>query len=131
MNADELTRLLDDLTSRLEGPARYAFDLLVRQMAIEGVGFAVIGVALLVIGAVVWRRGSGWSAEIWRDERAKYEKSSGYGYPDRFESVLVRLGSGALSGFLWLVAMLFGWAALTRLLNPEYAALERLLTLLP
>jgi hypothetical protein len=119
MTADELIRLLDELATRLEGPAKYTFDLAARQVVIEALlPWGVLSVAL-VVGVI-----AGAIAGV-----------SAYKYPDAYEGpavwirasgVIVVIGAASVG----VCALLFGLLRLPNLLNPEWAALQRIITTL-
>lgn len=105
MNADEVTRLLDELATRLEGPARYAFDLAVRQVFIEGVAWVIVGSIIAAVGLVA-------IAAALRSES-----------DDDGPFMALILGGAAFIG--GLLATVFA-GLVDRALNPEWAALMRL-----
>ena len=126
MNAEELTTLLDEMASWLEGPALYAYELVVRQLFLEGVlwftGGAVVmvgvGVTIYVAARFSWRR---WN-------KAFADAGDYQGKPDPFDYflswglfllaaavIVIGVGAESITKLLWL-------------LNPEYAALERLIS---
>jgi uncharacterized integral membrane protein len=124
MNADQIAEVLDELQARLSGPAAYAFGLVVRQVAIEGainIAFAVVG---LVVTLLIFRF-SGRCLKAVRTEHDKYPMGS-----EEFP-LLAFLGAAALGGLVLLMTLGCGANAAKFLLNPEYAALERLLSLIP
>ena len=109
MNADELVRLLDELAVRLDGPARYTFELVVRQVYIEAVVWGLFGLLLIVPLATI-PRAIRWS-------------NGGDQYSDRGFAVwfyIVPVVLGALLG-----AILVG-ISLIKVFNPEFAALQRI-----
>lgn len=118
MDAAEITRLLDELGGRLEGPARYVFDLTVRQVVLEGfvaVTVLIVGLVLVSVAGVTARNGP-------------VEDATG----DLTLRGLIAVVLGLISIFF-----LFGGAITTldggllKIANPEYAALERLIDLIP
>lgn len=116
MNADEIVRLLDDLAARLEGPARYTFELVVRQVFLEGVIWSVAA----TVGLVVAILGVPWLF--------RWYKYGGEGYSN-MRDIPATLGVVTLLVIAGACVLLFGKSALL-LLNPEYAALERIAGLL-
>lgn len=117
MDAGELTRILDELQGRLDGPAKYVFELTVRQVVIEAwVPLVVLVVALVTFGLS--------TLTLWMHERRCPSKTCEHfmwlcAFGTAAGSLLVAGGAGVL----------FVIDGLPRLLNPEYAALERLLSL--
>src|SRR3990167_3527625 len=104
--------LLDELTAKLEGPARYVFELAVRQAYITGALLLLLAVFMVILSTVLLvLAGRGWRAEA--------AKTHAYGGPDQFGNGLLALG-----GILLLTASA-GIAAYSflLLLNPEYRAL--------
>jgi hypothetical protein len=123
MTAEELARLLDELAGRLEGPARYLFDLTVRQVVIEAVTGLITAAVLLVtatIVGVITRR-------TWVHKVQKWEADDYSRRPDIVDHLFMPVvGIGVALFVAWLFAM----SAVTSLLNPEFAALSRLLSVL-
>lgn len=117
MDAADLTRLLDELQARLDGPARYVFELTIRQVIIE----AWVPLALTLLSLVVFALAAGLL--VVHTARCP-------GKECRHDSATCLF---VLAGFAVLVAPATGaWfaiAGLPKLLNPEYAALERILRL--
>jgi len=113
VSADDIIRLLESLAERLTPPARHVWDLALRQMIIEGVLSAILaGIGLIGAGValvVVLRTFAG---------SRRHED-----YCDH--DVLYVLGSiaGAIGGTFGLI---FGSAAIAKLLNPEWAVLRML-----
>ena len=117
MNADEVVRLLDQLAVRLEGPARYAFELVTRQVFTEAIVWSITGTA----GVVVAILGIPWFF--------RWYKAGGEGYSN-MRDIPATFGVIGLA-FVGAAGALFMAANAIVLLNPEYAALERIAGLLP
>jgi hypothetical protein len=119
MNPDDLARILDDLGKRLGPTGEYVFALAVRQQLIEGfASLAVIGafVLLATIATFGIRR---WF------QQGNAEHSSGDGMHVDIET---RLTIYALTWMAALIAILFFLGtALSKVLNPEYAAIRDIL----
>lgn len=119
MTAEQLGALLDELGKRLGPTGSHVFDLAVRQALIEGV-VSTIGFVLGLVALVSTRR-------VYRWYLAGAEEGSRYN--DREMAAVfgcTGLGLGALCG---IVQFLF-WGVLL-LLNPEYAAIQSILSSLP
>lgn len=112
MTADQLTQLLNDLQDRLNGPAKYIFDLTMRQVVIEAIA-TLIGVILITL--VV---GIGWRIGL----RAIRKEDT-----DDLDFLL--MFGGIFTGIAAIVAGVLTFQAVTVLLNPEYAALARIINL--
>lgn len=113
MNADEIARILDELGRRLGPTGEYVFSLAVRQVVIDGVLsiilLAVVTVASLLAGRYVMRQ----------------YRACNCSYSCGWEMIGVVVGLCSVT-----VIALAGWSAcygLSRLLNPEYAALRDIL----
>jgi ElaB/YqjD/DUF883 family membrane-anchored ribosome-binding protein len=150
MTADDLARLLDELQRRLDGPARYAFDLVVRQVVIESV--VALATCLLVLSlcasvAYVTYRilKTNHSFSVLRYQTAlkahEDKEAAGEGYsaywkfdyvdpPDPFSALAIGGALAIILGLIALFAVGFGATAVIHLLNPEYAALERVIQLI-
>lgn len=111
MNADDITRMMDELATRLEGPARYAFELVVRQVVVEGV-IAWLAVAAIAAALLIAVR---LTTPHWHEESCRHD-SGGLG-------VLACLGLSIALALVGSYAVLH----LADVLNPEYAAITRLL----
>ncbi len=105
MNADDIARILDELQQRLDGPARYLFDITIRQVLIEALIPWVCLVPALIIFVLTYRRVHDWD--------------------DPTTAGVFALILGIAVG----LSLVTGVSTLPHLLNPEYAALERLLSL--
>ena len=106
MNPDDLARILDELANRLGPGGEYVFGLAVRQAAIEG----WTSLSLLVGGVVAFGAGAlrfDWSTE----EVTPSFLAAAVGF-------LVAFGG----------ALVFFTGGITKLLNPEYAALTDILS---
>lgn len=129
MNADDLAKILDELGQRLGPTGEHVFQLAVRQVYIDaGLSLVVNGVGLLfLIGFVV--AAAKFSIGRWRAEVAAYAEGKGRWSPiQRGPDMSDYLFAWVVGGFLWLIfvcGMILGLvAALSRVLNPEYAALR-------
>jgi Ca2+/Na+ antiporter len=119
MTADEIIRLLDELQRRLDGPGRYVFDLAVRQVFLDGVLSLVVGLVLLLAAAFALR----WSYRTHtRDVEANKERD--WMHTHSSESPFFVAIGGIVAAVLCAMALR---AALTNLLNPEWAALTRII----
>lgn len=117
MNSDEIIRILDELQTRLDGPARYIFELTVKQVIIEAWVPLAVGVvaAFSLIGSAF--------VAILHDRHCTVKQCEHW--PIYF---------GLLGGGLSVIAaaVSLGWFVITgipKMMNPEYAALERILQL--
>lgn len=142
MDSNEIIRLLDEVSVRLEGPAKYTFELVARRVAVEGL-VATLGGAVILVGLVVaitigarlsvakYRRDyKNWEERVGDDEfkrslTYKYDKPDLDGYA--FSWFIVAIPS-AIVGFFLVGSILSG---LIKLLTPEYAAIERVMSFLP
>jgi hypothetical protein len=115
MNADELTRLLDELGTRLGPTGEYVFGLAVRQVYINAVTSVVLLGVALAVGALAGPRVLRWV-------RAG---NDGRGYGNDREIVAFILG--ICWGFGLVLAVLAVVMYVPSVLNPEYAALRSLL----
>ena len=111
MDASDLARILDELQSRLSGPAKYAFDLVVRQVVIEGAASLLFGVGAITVAAIGMLL---FVRNRWGDEF------------DRFMALVI---GGLFAGIGSLAGLALIYNGLLFFLNPEYAALQRLLSL--
>jgi hypothetical protein len=113
MNADEIIRILDELGRRLGPTGEYVFGLAVRQVVIDGalavVAFAVVLSASIILMRYIVRR---------HDE-------CGCGSLCGWEMIGIVVGLVAGTASICVGAMAV--FALSRLLNPEYAALRDVL----
>ena len=107
MSETEILSLLDGLATRLEGPARYAFDLAVRFQIVNAVIGLVFGILLLVLPP---------AATILGRRRMR-------GDAREFATMV----GGLLSGLAVLIGLAFVGVNIVSLLNPEYRALMGLI----
>lgn len=122
MTADQIIELLDALKERLDGPGRYIFDLAVRQVIIEAfiawllVAVLGVGLAILIITARKALR-----AERSDDYRSRSESDRIF-----FVGRFTLLGL-VFTGLAFFVCLVYAVSALPNLLNPEWAALARII----
>jgi hypothetical protein len=103
MSPDDLARILDELGRRLGPAGEHVFALAVRQQIIEGTLLGIGGLILVIVGVIV--------AIVAR--RNDYDNDGFIGW----------FGPG----FCFLFGGVLLAAALSQLLNPEYAAIRDLL----
>ena len=108
MNADDLAKILDDLGQRLGPTGEYVFQLAVQQVYVEAivtiVATALVAVAGLVVGPRIYK----W-----------YKADKPYGMRDVPTFMI-----GLLFSLVMLGGIIGTLSGLSRLLNPEYAALR-------
>lgn len=109
MNAEQLIQLLDELMRRLDGPAKYVFELSVRQVVVGGILDIGLAIALAIAIPTVGRR-------IMRAER-KYEGGSPI-----FSVVVI--------GIACVLVVLLTIDGVSHLLNPEWYAIKDILGLI-
>jgi hypothetical protein len=113
VDADEILTLLDELQRRMDGPARYVFELSVRHVWTSALMGVVFGAICIIVGLfvirLVWRRYSSWKPD------ANLYSSNDRDIPTVMLSALIALGA-------YIAA-----TDLIRLLNPEYTALVELI----
>jgi hypothetical protein len=106
MNESDISKILDELTNKLSGPASQAFGYAVRYQTIEGSIFAFLGALGFLIAAaviiVLWRRD-------WSD-------------PDFAHGTIIVFGAASIVSMLFTMGT--GFITLT---NPEWSALKDLL----
>jgi hypothetical protein len=108
MNPDDLARILDELGQRLGPTGEYVFALAVRQVYIEAILFAIVGLGSIAGGVYIWRRVYRTGDDIDRS----------YGPPVAVLAVATGL-------FLLL------FCGIAPALNPEYAAIRDILGAIP
>lgn len=117
MSADELSKLLDELGKRLGPTGQHVFDLAIRQVIIDG----AIGVGLLALFSI---------ATIVMVPRVYRWTKGGDGYHSDDRGMVA-----SIVGLVWSIVgafvLLNGIWELSRLLNPEYAALRDILGAIP
>jgi hypothetical protein len=129
VNPDDLARILDELGQRLGPAGAYVFGLAVRQVLIG----SVLGLSLAVVtgasGYVALRATRKHVAAEWARWNALPEREKDYphtnGRPDTLGGALWWY---LLPGALFIATALIATFALSRLLNPEYAALTDILS---
>jgi ABC-type multidrug transport system fused ATPase/permease subunit len=121
MTADEIIRLLDELQRRLDGPGRYVFELAVRQV--------VLGALVAIVTALfLW---AGFAALVLVGRfavRRYYDPETASNEQDRwwlvgYSTVIIGIIVFALN----LIATAIALASVPNLLNPEWAALTRII----
>ena len=111
MSADDIIRLLESLAERLTPPARHVWDLALRQIVIEGVASAIFAGVALIGGGVVF-------AVALRIFAGRHEHHCDHDFLYLYGSIAVATAIA--------ISLIFGAAAITKLLNPEWAALRML-----
>ena len=116
VNPDDLARILDELASRLGPGGEYVFGLAVRQALIDGIIGTVVGTVILLAAVV----GIGKAIGLSRSQLADNTEFMDVAFPWVFGGIIamVPVGFGAMS---------LG-SGLSKLLNPEYAALTDILS---
>lgn len=117
MTREEIVLLLDELGERLDGPARYAFDLALRQVYVQAVMWVVVLAVIAVFAAVfLW----------WIYRKAQRDD-------DPYSEWIIPLVMGSVLAVVILpVAAVYALSKVAQaLLNPEWAALQSLLDLWP
>lgn len=127
MNPEDVGRILDEIGERIGPAGEYAWTITVRQVWIEAIvwgSIALVGaVAMVVALVVIWRM---YLTKVRRydnpDERPGGYRASSY-RPEADGYAFVSIAP--LFGLAISVVVLA--ASLTKLLNPEYHAMVRLL----
>lgn len=127
MNPEDVGRILDEIGERIGPAGEYAWTITVRQIYIEAVvwgavsAVAIIGMAVAL--TVIWRmyltKVRHWDSP--NERPAGYRSSSWRPEPDGYAFVSIAPLFGFIVGVLGLAA------SVTKLLNPEYHAMVRLL----
>ena len=121
MTPEQIIQLLDELQRRLDGPGRYVFELAIRQVVIESVVSWLVVAALgglTVFCAWHLRR-----ASKLEDEKGTYSSDG-----DKiFMYGLIGALSAMISGLIFFIALIFAIGSAANLLNPEWAALTKIL----
>lgn len=145
MNPDDLAKLLDELAKRLDAPSREAFALLVRYQTTQAavwLGCLLLVEVALLIGIVVTMKyiNRWWAAKqtVYDAKVAAYRESvkSGdkYGYkpsaPDAEDVMFPRGLVLVFGGMFVVIAALPIPGLIVTLLNPEYAAVRDLLSVI-
>ena len=107
MNADDLAKILDELGQRLGPTGEHVFQLAVRQVYIDAVTNVVV---LILLGAAFFALASRFRVALEEDDAS---------YASLFLGTAT-IAIGAVNAFA-AMSLIF---ALTRVLNPEYAALR-------
>lgn len=130
MNPDDLTRILDEIGQRLGPSGEYVFALAVRQVVID----AVLTIAWVVPFLVLIAAATAWAARftLWhyREAKAKADQKGSGIYRDRVDIsdyVLPWLLGSTLGTMVVGAVTLMLFTQISRLLNPEYAALRDIL----
>lgn len=113
MDAEELSRLLDELGRRIGPTGEYVWQLAIRQVVIDSIAGMIFGTILLAVSAVT----------VVMTRRYVVKHADDHYFDAMF--------AWFFSGILWVSAGGFGLMLvginITRLLNPEYSALRDLL----
>lgn len=121
MNSEDIIRLLDEIGTRLTDPGTHVYELVVRQVVAEAVASLITFVIFAIAGLIVLRWGI--RSHVRESEEPTYNPKNDLTY-------------GQLGGGAGVCTIFFAWLAtnptadIVRLLNPEYAALERIVTTL-
>lgn len=100
MTADQIIQLLDELARRLDGPAKYVFELAVRQSVIQGAIPWIVAALSLPLAFVTARRVADW------------------------EEVDMPAVVSLIAGAFGIVSLVASLISLDHLLNPEWVALN-------
>ena len=111
MNAEELAKILDELGERLGPTGEYVFSLAVRQVTLEG---WFLFVPLVFIGLVFLATAIGIVVAWLRDKISASSESDAF-----FVAALC----GIMGVLFWFISHM----SLIKILNPEWAALEKIL----
>ena len=117
MNPDDLARFLDELGERLGPTGEYVFALTVRQVFAEAIFGLVMLLLFGILGVLVMR----WA---WPGDGKWFDRDG-----DPTKATLVVFAGGCLVFIALMLFVLVGKTIFTTLINPEYAALERLIAL--
>lgn len=107
MNSDDIIRILDELGERLGPAGQRVFELAVRQVFVNGITVSILLIGYLVLGWFLWR---------------KYHESQ----PTEDIGWFIGTVLYAIVGLVLITGAIFYIPAM---LNPEYAALRELLTM--
>jgi amino acid transporter len=118
MDADKIIQLLDQISQRVGPVGNHVVELAIRQVIAESAVGLIIGliflVPLVIIGAVLF-----WFAFTHEPQNID-DDSDG-----------AALAFGIFFGFLVVVILLIESGNIVHLLNPEWAAIEKLAQLVP
>lgn len=124
MTPEQIIQLLDQLGAKLEGPAKYVFELAVRQVVIDGV-YSLLVVLTAIAGVVVLVK------LFQKIKRATFNNVRTRSDEIDAQMVVFFAGMGTLGASLLalMFAVTHAHNALNYLLNPEYWTLVRLANL--
>ena len=129
MNADDVTKILNQLAEKLTPPAQHVWDLAMRQMIVTKGLAAIVGTLLLIIATIMAFKVYHWAQKT--DIKNKEKEYDGYHSYDQFDvwfpASLILIGC-TLPLILGIMAI---YSALPTLLNPEWAVLMQIKDLVP
>lgn len=130
MNPEDITKLLNDLSERLAPLGIKGYEILTRQMMIDGIIDVILIIALAVFTLYAWPKLQGLRS-VADAQRKKYNESPYYTTrEDGFNNTLAAyVGLIALIVADFILFPLLITDALNKLLNPEWAAIEKLINL--
>lgn len=126
MNPDDLARILDELGKRLGPAGEHVFELAIRQVVIDAVITLAWAVPLLIATAITTYLVGRWTIGAYRKEKAE-EDPRAYHSVDVFPYALSWLLAGLIIVCIVIVAGTALVYNLSRILNPEYAAIRDIL----
>jgi zinc transporter ZupT len=113
VTADELARILDDLGERLGPTGERVFELTIRYVITDAIVGLVFGVVILTTLFLLWRWGIHRVAALSDNDR-------------EFATVMGGVIGGGISLLVGAYALYLIGTNAVRLLNPEFAALQKL-----
>lgn len=136
MTPDQIQDFLNKLANAITDTAHYAFGILVKQIVVE----SIVGIAfsLILLGAIyiAVTRINGLVNSLWLEQVDAYKQKATdkYGYrvdaPDSFYFYMPKMATYGF-GFMIAFGVLYNLSTnVIHLLNPEYAAVERLILLI-
>lgn len=115
---DDIIKLLDELSKRLSPAEQHIFELAVRQQAIDALTSLIISTIVIIVLSVI-------IILAWKDGNNRYDKNHETNLDVNWTIVF---GGGFV--LLAVIAITIGFLPqnITKLLNPEYAALKDILS---